>query len=83
MEKSTKDQFYDFIDKIMSEVNVPPPVKKAFVSPDGKISEDYEKLLEYDDNMHLRVVLSIVSSVAKEGKLQELYWLLKNKYIDN
>ena len=83
MEKSTKDQFYIFIDHIMNEVNVPPLVKKTIVSPDGKISNDYEKLLEYDENMQLRVILSIISSLAKEGKLQELYWYLKNKYIDN
>ena len=81
MEKSTKDQFYNFIDHVMNEVNVPPLVKKAIVSSDGKISTDYEKLLEYDENMQLRVILSIISSLTKEGKLQELYWYLKNKYI--
>lgn len=83
MSKSTKEQFYQFIDQIMDEVNIPPTLKHAPVSATGKISNEYENLLEYEENMELRVVLSIVCSLTKEGKLQELYWLLKNKYIEN
>ncbi len=84
MEKSTKEQFYEFIENILDEVNIPPPSgKQTIVTPQGNLKDKFEVLHEYDENMQLRIVLTIVSCLTKEGKLQDLYWLLRNKYLEN
>lgn len=81
---STKEQFYKFLDGMLEEVYPPPQMdKQSVVTPDGNIKEMFEVLHEYDENMQLRVVLTIVSCLTKEGKLQDLYWLLRNKYLEN
>ena len=85
MKKSTKEEFYKLLENIMDEVDIPPPPngEQAVVTPEGKIKELGEILNEYEENMQLRIVLTIVRCLTEEGKLQELYWLLRNKYLDN
>jgi len=84
MEKSTKDQFFEFVERILDEVNIPPlSGKQPMVTADGNIKEIFEVLHEYDENMQLRVVLAIVSCLTKEGKLQDVYWVLRNRYLEN
>jgi len=84
MEKSTKEQFFEFVENILDEVNIPPlSGEQPIVTADGNIKEIFEVLHEYDENMQLRVVLAIVSCLTKEGKLQDVYWVLRNRYLEN
>ena len=71
MEKSTKEQFFEFVENILDEVNIPPlSGEQPIVTADGNIKEIFEVLHEYDENMQLRVVLAIVNCLIKEGKLR-------------
>lgn len=84
MEKSTKEQFYTFVESILDEINIPPPQgKKIVATQDNTLKDTFKVLHEYDENMQLRIVLTIVSCAAKEGKLQNLYWLLRNNFLEN
>ena len=81
---TTKERFYEFVENILDEVDLPPlTVKQPVVTEEGSIKEMCEVLHEYDENMQLRIVLTLVSCVTKEGKLYDLYWLLRNKYLED
>lgn len=84
MDNSTKEQFFKFVENVLDEVYLPPlSGQQSVLTPDGNIKEMFELLHEYDENMQLRIILTIVTCLIKEGKLQDLYWLLRNKYLDN
>lgn len=84
MEISTKEQFYKFVEGILDEVSIPPvSEKQSIVTQEGDIKDTFEVLHEYDENMQLRIVLTLISCLVKERKLHDLYWLLRNKYLEN
>lgn len=83
MKESTKVQFSRFVEALLKEVHAPPiPGQQPTVTQEGTIKDMVDVMQEYDENMQLRIVLTIINSQLKEGKLNELYWLLRIKFIE-